>query len=229
MNKILLVDKPIGWTSFDVVAKIRQTLKYPDNNQELLNKLGVSDQETSGSRIKVGHAGTLDPLASGLLVVLIGKATKDQSQFMKLDKTYHVTAMLGEESSTGDEEGAKQFVSDFIPTDEQIKQTLFKFSGQISQIPPVFSAIKVNGRRSYELARKGRPVELEPRRVTIYEYSGVNYSYPSLSFTVSTSSGTYIRSLVQDIGRDLKAGAYTKELRRTAIGGYDIADAIFIN
>lgn len=186
-------------------------------------------KKKTGKKVKIGHAGTLDPLASGLLIVLIGDATKKQFEFMKLDKTYQVEAKLGEVSSTGDEEGKKEFVSNLIPTEEQIKQVIKKFTGEIMQKPPVFSAIKINGKRAYELARSGKQVKLKPRAVKIYEFDDVIYKYPNLSFTVSVSSGTYIRSLVEDIGDYIKTGAYTKSLRRISIGKYRVEDAKPIN
>ncbi len=208
MDEVILIDKPKGWTSFDVVAKVRSSLR-----------------KETGQKVKVGHAGTLDPLATGLLVVLIGKATKKQDGFMKKDKIYEVELKLGETSTTADEEGEKSSISSKKPSQDEIQAVLASFIGEIEQIPPVFSAIKVNGQRAYKLARAGKAVKLEPRKVTIYAISDVSYSYPVLMFATKVSSGTYIRSLVTDIGDQLKTGAYMTNLRRTQIGEFSISDA----
>lgn len=213
IDGIVLIDKPKDWTSFDVVAKIRGMLK----------------PATGLKRPKVGHTGTLDPLATGLMVVVSGKYTKRAEEFSKLDKVYETTMILGQTSSTGDNEGEKTAISDAVPTKDALAEALGAFKGEISQVPPAFSAIKVNGQRAYDLARKGKEVVLEPRRVTIYEISDVTYSYPEVKFTVRVSSGTYIRSLVQDIGERLGTGAYMSDLRRTRVGDFDIKDAIQIS
>jgi tRNA pseudouridine55 synthase len=209
MDGILLIDKPKGWTSFDVVAKTR----------------GMAKQITGVKRFKVGHAGTLDPLATGLMIILLGKYTKRAGEFSKLDKVYEVTAKLGETSTTADDEGEKTYVSDKIPTDEEVKNALKQFTGAIEQVPPIYSAIKVDGKRAYELARKGKVVELKARPVMIHEITEVEYDYPVLKFTVNVSSGTYIRSLITDIGENLGTGAYTTDLRRTSVGKFNIAQA----
>lgn len=211
MDEVILVDKPKEWTSFDVVGKIRS---------ELRNR--------TGQKVKVGHAGTLDPLATGLLIVLVGTATKNQNQFMKLDKIYEVTAKLGQTSSTGDEEGEKTAVSDRKPDLSEVIEVINSFVGKISQIPPAYSAIKVDGQRAYKLARAGKEVKIEPRQVTIYSIEQVVYDYPNISFTANVSSGTYIRSLVADIGQKLGTGAYMTDLRRTSIGKYQISDALSV-
>jgi tRNA pseudouridine55 synthase len=208
MDEVLLIDKPKDWTSFDVVGKIRSDLR-----------------KKTGQRIKVGHAGTLDPLATGLLIVLVGKATKRQAEFMKLDKVYEVEMKLGETSTTADAEGEKTAVSDAIPTKKAVLEVLESFQGHISQVPPAFSAIKVNGQRAYKLARAGREVALEPRKVTIHSITDVTYDYPLIRFTTHVSSGTYIRSLVVDIGEKLGTGAYMTELRRTQIGTFRVSNA----
>ena len=205
LDEIILVDKPIGWTSFDVVAKIRSKLS-----------------KQHGKKVKVGHAGTLDPLATGLLIVLAGKATKQQDQFMKLDKVYEVAITLGQTSSTDDEEGEKVKVSTKQPSNEDVLEALEAFEGKIQQIPPAFSAIKVDGKRSYKLARAGKEVKIEPRQVTIYSIKDIVYDYPKLRFTTKVSSGTYIRSLARDIGQKLGTGAYVSGLRRTSIGEYSL-------
>ncbi len=208
MDQVLLIDKPKGWTSFDVVGKTRSLLR----------------QET-GQKVKVGHAGTLDPLATGLLIVLVGKATKRQDRLMKQDKVYEVVMKLGQTSTTADEEGEKTVVSDHQPTQEEVTKAIQQFTGQISQVPPAYSAIKIDGQRAYKLARAGKEVKIEPRQVTIHEITNVVYDYPLISFTANVSSGTYIRSLVTDIGEALGTGAYMTDLRRTSIGKYLVADA----
>jgi len=209
MNEILLIDKPKGWTSFDVVARIRGQIK----------------RETGAKKPKVGHAGTLDPLASGLLIVLVGSATKKQDEFMKKDKVYEVEMKLGETSTTGDEEGTKSKISGVQPSREALLAALQRFHGEIMQKPHKYSAVKINGQRAYKLARAGKTVEIEPRKVTIYEITGVEYVYPLVKFIAKVSSGTYIRSLVEDIGTELGTGAYMTNLRRTEVGGFKVQDA----
>lgn len=208
MEEVLLIDKPKGWTSFDVVGKIRSQLS-----------------KQAGHRVKVGHAGTLDPLATGLLIVLVGKATKQQDSFMKQDKVYEVTMKLGQTSTTADEEGEKTAVSSRKPTQSELSEALMAFTGTISQVPPAYSAIKIDGQRAYKLARAGKDVKIEPRQVTIYDITDVTYEYPHVSFTTKVSSGTYIRSLVTDIGDKLGTGAYMTDLRRTQIGHFSIEAA----
>lgn len=177
---------------------------------------------------KVGHTGTLDPLATGLLVLTIGSYCKRASEFSKLDKNYEVTMKLGQTSTTGDEEGEKTQVSDEKPPLEAITAVLKGFVGEIDQVPPIYSAIKVDGQRAYKLARAGKEVKLEPRKVTIYEITDVIYAYPSIKFTAKVSSGTYVRSLVEDIGRKLTTGAYMTDLKRTTVGKFRLADASIV-
>ncbi|MCA9327288.1 tRNA pseudouridine(55) synthase TruB, partial [Candidatus Saccharibacteria bacterium] len=175
---------------------------------------------------KVGHTGTLDPLATGLLVLLVGKDyTRRAGEYSKLDKTYEVTMKLGETSTTGDDEGEKTAVSDTVPTEKAVLEALEKLQGQIMQVPPAYSAMKVNGQRAYKLAREGKEVELEARPVTIYSSELTNYEYPYVRFTSKVSSGTYIRSLVEDLGKLLDTGAYMSDLRRTTIGDFTINEA----
>lgn len=210
MDGIILIDKPKGWTSFDVVAKIRGQLK----------------RETGLKKPKVGHTGTLDPLATGLMVVVCGGYCKRAGEFSKLDKTYEVTMRLGQTSATGDAEGELTDVSDAVPTEKDVREALESFKGEISQIPPIYSAIKVNGQRAYDLARKGKEVKLEPRLVTIYDMTAISYAYPEVKFTTKVSSGTYIRSLVEDIGKKLGTGAYMSDLRRTKVEDFTLEKAI---
>ena len=208
MNGILLLDKPEGWSSFDCVAKIRSYARLAESK-----------------KVKVGHAGTLDPLASGLMIILIGSFTKKADYLTKKDKTYEVKMRLGMKSSTGDEEGEKQAISNDIPEKADVETAIRSFIGKIDQIPPTYSAIKINGVRSYKLAREGKQVELKSRPVEIYGIDEVEYNYPFISFTTRVSSGTYIRSLASDIGEKLGVGAYTTYIRRTSIANYDIANA----
>lgn len=207
---ILLIDKPKGWTSFDVVAKVR----------------GMVRAETGQKKPKVGHTGTLDPLATGLLVLVLGKYTKRVPELSKADKTYKVTMKLGQTSTTGDEEGEKTVVSDKAPSKEEVSEVMGQFVGDIQQVPPAYSAVKVNGQRAYKLARAGKEVALQPRKATIYSLELQGYAYPEVDFVVKVSSGTYIRTLVEDVGKKLGTGAYMPALRRTTVGAFDIAQAM---
>lgn len=210
MDGIVLIDKPKDWTSFDVVSKVR----------------GILKRETGLKKPKVGHTGTLDPLATGLMIVVTGKYTKKAAEFSKLDKVYETTMILGQTSTTGDDEGEKTAVSEHVPSESEIAGALEAFRGEISQTPPIYSAIKVNGQRAYQLARKGKEVKLEPRQVTVHEIRLDSYNYPEVKFTAHVSSGTYIRSLVEDVGMRLGTGAYMSDLRRTQVGRFKITDAI---
>jgi tRNA pseudouridine55 synthase len=209
MDGILLIDKPEGWTSHDVVAKVRSILKAQ-----------------TGQKVKVGHTGTLDPMATGLLILVIGSYTKRAGEFSRLDKVYEAELTLGAVSTTGDKEGEITQKSDQKPDQPQIGQVLSRFTGEVQQTPHIFSAIKVDGKRAYELARKNQAVKLEPRAVTIHEITDVNYDYPKLEFTAKASSGTYIRSLAEDIGEALGTGAYLSSLRRTQVGDFQAKDAL---
>ncbi len=219
MQGILLVDKPKGWTSFDVVNYVR--------------KIVATHEGKKPKNCKVGHTGTLDPAATGLLVLLVGKEyTKRAPELTKLDKTYEVSVKLGEVSTTGDQEGeitpyapnGDEFTPIKQPSQDEVERVLQQFTGEIVQVPPSFSAIKINGKRAYELARKGQEVKLEPRKATIYDIRDVEYAYPTMRFTCDVSSGTYIRSLVEDIGQALNTGAYMSDLRRTKVGDFSILD-----
>lgn len=215
MQGVLLVDKPKSWTSFDVVNYVRRMVATHE---------GKKPKNT-----KVGHTGTLDPLATGLLVLLVGKEyTRRATELTKVDKTYEVTMKLGQTSTTGDEEGEKNSVSDMQPTSEAIASALKQFTGDIMQTPPAFSAMRVNGQRAYKLAREGKPVVLEARPVHIERIDLTEYAYPYVRFTAHVSSGTYIRSLVEDLGKTLQTGAYMSDLRRTQVGNFDIKQAVQI-
>jgi len=211
VNGVLLIDKPPSWTSFDVVNYVRKILARAAGKKP--------------KQVKVGHTGTLDPMATGLLVLLLGSYTKKAPELSRLDKTYEVTMKLGETSTTGDEEGEKTTISNKKPTPNELELTLRKFVGEIWQTPPAYSAIKVAGQRAYKLARQGQVVKLEPRKVKIYDLRLTTYSYPQVEFTVNVSSGTYIRSLAEDIGHELGTGAYLSDLRRTRVGQFSIRDA----
>ncbi len=215
MQGLLLVDKPKEWTSFDVVNFVR--------------KIVATAEGKKPKNAKVGHTGTLDPLATGLLILVVGKEyTRRADEFSKMDKTYEVTMRLGQTSNTGDEEGEKQVVSDMVPSKEAILKALEQFSGHIMQTPPQFSALKVNGQRAYDLARAGKTVELKPRPVTVYSNELTSYEYPFVTFTSQVSSGTYVRSLVEDIGASLTTGAYMSDLRRTTVGERNVIDAVSV-
>ena len=208
-DSVLLVDKPAGITSFGVVARVRRRLS-----------------EQLGKKAKVGHTGTLDPFATGLMIIVTGKECRNAMNYSKLDKEYEATIRLGADSSTGDPEGDLTEVSSLQPDEAAVKKALQRFIGEITQTPPAFSAIKVNGRRAYDLAREGKPVEIPPRQVTIYSLELMSYDYPDIRIRVHVSSGTYIRSLAEDIGTALKTGAYCTELRRTKVGKWSVEDAV---
>lgn len=212
MDGILLIDKPKNWTSFDVVAKTRNIIK-----SEL------------GEKVKVGHTGTLDPLATGLLVIVVGSYCKRAQEFSKLDKIYDLSIKLGQNSTTGDAEGEIMEISNKQPKKNEFKDTVLSFVGESMQVPPAFSAIKVDGKRAYKLAREGKEVKIEPRKINIYNISDIKYQYPVASFSCKVSSGTYIRSLVQDIGDKLETGGYMSDLRRTQVGQFNLEDSITID
>jgi len=209
MDGLLLVDKPEGISSFGVVARVRR-IAY----------------EVTDKKIKIGHTGTLDPAASGLLVLVIGTYTKKAGDFSKLDKTYLAELTLGVTSDTGDREGPLRAQGNNRPTKKAVEAILRAFEGEIHQIPPIHSAVKINGQRAYKLARKGRTVKLEPRKVTIHKITDIQYEYPKIWFKTRVSSGTYIRTLAEDIGEKLGTGAYLSALRRSRVGKFDIKDAV---
>jgi tRNA pseudouridine55 synthase len=203
-SRILLIDKPRDWTSFDVVNKIRYKLRIK----------------------KVGHAGTLDPLATGLLIICTGKMTKQIESFMGMEKEYTGTFVLGSTTPSHDLETEVKKVSDVDHVTEQmIHDTAKHFTGIISQVPPLHSAIKVGGKRSYEMARKGKDLELKPREVEVKEFEITGIKLPEVFFRVVCSKGTYIRSLARDFGDHLKTGAYLSALCRTRIGTFKLTDA----
>lgn len=207
-DEIILIDKPAAMTSFGVVARVRRRLS-----------------EKAGKKIKVGHTGTLDPFATGLMIIVTGKECKSAEKYSKLDKVYEATFRLGETSTTGDPEGDITKISDRVPTRDEIETAIKKFTGEIQQRPPIYSAIKINGQRAYKLARKGEEVEIPLRTITVYSFELLDYNYPDAKIRAHVSSGTYIRTLATDIGAELETAAYCTQLRRTRIADYDIAEA----
>lgn len=204
-GEVLLIDKPYDWTSFDVVRKVRNLIKIK----------------------KVGHAGTLDPLASGLLILCTGKFTKRINEYMAREKEYTGTFVLGETTPTYDLESIPENkTATGHLTNDEIKAATQPFIGEIMQIPPAHSAIKVQGKRVYELAREGKEVKLEPRKVIIKEFEITRIQLPEVDFRIVCSTGTYIRSIANDFGRELKVGAYLSALCRTRIGEFHLRDAI---
>jgi tRNA pseudouridine55 synthase len=210
---ILLIDKPSGWTSFDVVNYVRGIIATIEGKKS--------------KNIKVGHSGTLDPFATGLLILLVGNNyTRQAATFTKKDKTYLFCMRLGQESTTGDPEGEISLVSEKVPLLQEIEEALKGFKGNIEQTPPIYSAIKVNGQRAYNLARSGQKPKLEPRQVVINSLELVSFKYPNLVLRADVSSGTYIRSLGEDIGSNLGTGAYVSTLRRESIGDHNVTQAV---
>lgn len=204
-GKVLLINKPLEWTSFDVVRKIRNTIRIK----------------------KVGHAGTLDPLATGLLIVCTGKFTKRINEFMAQEKEYTGTFTLGATTPTYDLESAPENFKDYQHlSHESLHGATLPFTGTIQQVPPAHSAIKKDGKRVYELARKGVDVQLDPRTITIKEFSITHIELPVVHFKVVCSTGTYIRSLANDYGQALGCGAYLSSLCRTRIGAFSNDDAM---
>jgi tRNA pseudouridine55 synthase len=210
---IILIDKPLEWTSFQVVNKIRWIIK---------STYGIK-------KIKVGHAGTLDPLATGLLIFCTGKMTKSIEQFMGQEKEYTGTFTLGATTPSYDLETPinMEFPIDHID-EEMLQATLSKFIGTIDQQPPVFSALKKDGKRLYEYAREGTQVEVPHRKVNVHDFNLTQIDLPNVDFRVSCSKGTYIRSLANDFGKALNSGAYLTGLRRTRIGDFNIEKALSI-
>ncbi len=254
MQGLLLVDKPAGWTSFDVVNYVRKIARqaalvesykvYKVESEKAGIALDFTNFQLSTRlpKVKVGHTGTLDPFATGLLVLLIGKEfTKRASELSKLDKVYEVTMKLGQTSTTGDPEGE---ITDFVsshpersegsfaiaqddePSELELELAFAKFRGEITQTPPAYSAIKIDGQRAYDLARAGKEVIIQPRKVTINRLEITEYNYPEIMYVADVSSGTYIRTLSEDIAKNLGTGAYTTKLRRTSVSTYLVQDAV---
>ncbi len=212
-GELLLIDKPISWTSFDIVNSIRSTIKRTYNLK----------------KIKVGHAGTLDPLATGLLIICTGKFTKKLDSFQGLDKVYSGSMYVGATTPSYDKETEVDNIFDINKISKnQLLETAIQFIGEIEQTPPVFSAVKIDGKRAFEYARKNSEVKMKSREVTINKFELLSFDLPEIDFIVECSKGTYIRSLVNDFGKALNNGAYMSSLRRTAIGSYSVSDALSI-
>jgi tRNA pseudouridine55 synthase len=204
-GRLLLINKPVDWTSFDVVKKLRYVLKVK----------------------KIGHAGTLDPLATGLLIIGTGKFTKKLNELQGLDKTYEGIIEIGKTTPSYDLETEFDSENDWSEvTEEMMQAAKTKLSGPIEQIPPAHSAIKVGGERAYKKARKNKEVKLEPRSVTIHRFYIDVTGLPEVKFSVECSKGTYIRSLAHDFGAELGVGGYLKKLVRTSVGDYQLSDAV---
>lgn len=212
-GQVILIDKPLEWTSFDVVNKVRYLLK---------NHLGLK-------KLKVGHAGTLDPLATGLLVVCTGKFTKQIESLQACDKEYVGTFMIGATTPSFDRETEvdKTFLVDHI-TSQQIDEVLKSFIGEQDQIPPLFSAKQIDGQRAYIAARKGKNIEMKPSRISIEEMTLLDNSFPLITVKIKCSKGTYIRAIARDFGARLGSGAYLHDLRRVSSGDFDLNNAIDI-
>jgi tRNA pseudouridine55 synthase len=207
-GRILLINKPLQWTSFDVVNKLRHKLKIK----------------------KIGHAGTLDPLASGLLIICVGKMTKRIEEFMGQEKEYTGKLILGQTTVSHDLETPVTDQKDISSVNiDLINLTAAGFVGNISQLPPQHSAIRIKGRRAYEFAREGKEIELKHRDVTVKEFEITRINLPEVSFRIVCSKGTYIRSLVRDFGDQLQVGAYLSELCRTRIGDFKLEDALTVD
>ena len=206
-GEMILIDKELNWTSFDVVSKLRNSIK---------KKLNIK-------KIKVGHAGTLDPLATGLLIICTGKMTKRINEFSGLNKTYVGKMTIGSTTPSYDLETKPNV---YYPTEHINKnlviETAKKFVGKIDQKPPVFSAVKKDGVRLYKLARKGIKVEVEKREIIIHDFLISSINFPEVEFSLTCSKGTYIRSLAHDFGKELGSGAHLSELKRTSIGDYSV-------
>ena len=209
-GQVLLIDKPLDWTSFQVVNKLRWAIR----------------KEFDIKKIKVGHAGTLDPLASGLLILCTGKFTKKIDTFQAQEKTYTGSFTLGATRPSYDMETEvdAEYPIDHI-SDADLERVRMSFCGEIDQVPPIFSALKKDGKKLYELAREGKTTEIPSRKITIFEFKLTSVELPVVRFEVKCSKGTYIRSLAHDFGKALKSGAYLSELRRTEIGDFKVDDA----
>jgi tRNA pseudouridine55 synthase len=204
---VLLVDKPVGWTSFDVVNKIRNLTRAK----------------------KVGHCGTLDPFASGLLILSTGRATQIVDKFSGLSKTYWCEFELGKTTDTFDCEG--KIIAEYpigAQTIDELRSAAAEFTGDVEQVPPAYSAIKVGGVAAYKLARKGKPPELKPRQVTIHRFEILSYEKPYITARIHCSKGTYIRAIARDFGSRIGCGAFVKRLIRESIGDFSCADALTI-
>ena len=213
-GEVLLFNKPYKWTSFDLVGRVRNTL---------CKKTGIK-------KLKVGHAGTLDPLATGVMILCTGKATKMIESYQAEEKEYIATLKIGATTPSFDLETEEDKHSDYsFVTEKIIKNAVKKFEGEIEQVPPVFSAVKVNGKRAFSYARKGKSLELQPRKIVITSIELESFSLPEIVIKVVCSKGTYIRALARDIGEELNCGAYLTGLVRTRSGNYRIEDSMTVD
>jgi tRNA pseudouridine55 synthase len=213
-GEVLLFDKELDWTSFDLVQRIRNTL---------CRKMGIK-------KMKVGHAGTLDPLATGLMILCTGKATKKIESFQAQEKEYTATLKLGATTPSFDMETEEYSSADISHiTPESIEKALKRFTGEQEQVPPIFSAVKVQGKRAFDYARNGDDIKLKAKKIVITYLEAESLDMPFLKIRVRCSKGTYIRALARDIGEELKCGAYLTELRRTKIGDFKVEDAFNAN
>ncbi len=204
-GEMILIDKPLTWTSFDVVKKLKWACKFK----------------------KIGHAGTLDPLATGLLILCTGKKTKQIDSYQAQEKEYEGTLVLGKTTPSVDLETEfdHEFPVDHI-TEEALEGAVQQLTGVLQQLPPIYSAVRLNGERLYKKARRGETVEIMPREVTVSAFEIQSYDFPTIHFRIVCSKGTYIRSLVRDFGQILESGAYLSALRRTRIGDYSVFDSV---
>jgi tRNA pseudouridine55 synthase len=206
-GRVLLINKPLRWTSFDVVNKLRNTLKIK----------------------KIGHAGTLDPLATGLLIICVGKMTKRIEEFMGQEKEYTGKIILGQTTPSHDLETMVSVPVDITHlTEQQVRDAVETFIGKVSQLPPSHSAIRIGGKRAYSFARKGQDIELQPRQVEIKEFEITSIDFPVVGFRIVCGKGTYIRSIARDFGNILGVGAYLAELCRTRIGSFRLSEALSV-
>ena len=213
-GEVLLFDKDLGWTSFDLVSRVRNTLC----------------KITGIKKLKVGHAGTLDPLATGLMILCTGKATKQIESFQAGEKEYIATLKLGATTPSFDKETEEDSRKDFsFVTEELLKMILKKFEGEIEQVPPLFSAVKVKGKRAFDYARNGESLKLQPRKIVISKIELVSFQLPTIIIKVVCGKGTYIRSLARDIGSELNCGGYLTGLKRTRIGEFNLENAMTID
>lgn len=209
-GKVLLLDKPLFWTSFDVVKKIKALLRH---------RLKIK-------KIKVGHAGTLDPLATGLLIICTGKSTKEIETYQNQEKEYTGTFFLGASTPSSDLETQPDEIYPTVHIDsELVQKATEKFTGEIEQVPPLFSAKKIEGERAYFHARRGDTTILKPNKVFIHQFEITKLELPEADFRIVCSKGTYIRAIARDFGKEIKSGAYLKALRRTKIGNFSVDDA----
>ena len=217
LEGLLLVDKPEGWTSFDVVNYVR--------------KIVAKSEGKKPRNIKVGHTGTLDPAATGLLVLCVGREyTKKVPTLIKHDKTYQAEITFGASSTTGDKEGSILHSSvSQVRSKEDLDRILPQFIGQVQQTPPSYSAVKVNGKRAYDLARKGETPDIKPRTITIHDIYTSGFKWPVVDITCHVGSGTYIRVLAEDIGKALGTDAYLSGLRRTVVDTWTIEQALQVD